>query len=82
MAIRNGRLVVGPQQRRGVSIITLEEAKRVDRFVMRVGARKAAAKRLGVGEGTIAAASFQGSSLLAATKAKLFDALEREECAA
>lgn len=77
------RPYIGPQVlRAGKSIITREEAMRVDRFVQKVGNRATAAKRLGVGYGTIELACLPGSTLLEATKAKLFEALEREERAA
>lgn len=78
----DGKVRIGPQQRRDVSIITLEEAKRVDRFVMKVGSCVVAAARLRVGYNTVLAARHPGSALLASTKTKLLDALEREERAA
>ncbi|MBX3260755.1 MAG: hypothetical protein KF782_13800 [Labilithrix sp.] len=77
----DGRKLTGPRHR-NVAIITLEEAKRVDRFVMTVDGRAKAAKRLGVGEGTVTSAVFTGSTLLRATRDRLFEALAREERAA
>ena len=68
---------IGAQtMRAGRIAVSREEARRLDRFVMRVG-RREAASRLGVGETTIDIATEQGV-VLRKTHERLFEALARE----
>ena len=67
-----------PQQLRpSCCVVSREESARVDAFVMRYG-RRVAAKRLGIGAMTLDAAADQGR-MLAVTKVRLLEALDREE---
>lgn len=70
-----------PQQlRAAVVVVSREDSRRLDRFVLRVG-KKNAARMLGLGESTVVAGCDQGR-MLAATRDRLFAALEREESSA
>lgn len=71
-----GKKMVGPQQL-GRVMLSREEARRLDQFVIRIG-RREAASRLGVGESTVVAGVELGT-MLAITKARLLEALGREE---
>lgn len=69
----------GPQQNRAsVVILSDEETRRVRRFVARIGHVGNAARALGVGDTTLTAARGYGR-MQVRTRAKLLDALTREE---
>lgn len=70
-----------PQQlRKAVVVVSREDSLRLDRFVQRVGLAKAA-NRLGMGLSTVVAGIDQGR-MLAATRDRMFEALDREEAQA
>lgn len=58
--------------------MTREEAMRLDRFVLRVGSRRAASARLGISVQVIDAVVEQGV-VLRATRDRLLEVLAREE---
>ncbi len=64
----------------GRSLITRDEAMRVDALAMRCGGMKHAAIRLGVGLCTVEIAIEQGR-MMRVTRDRLIAALEREEAA-
>lgn len=58
--------------------VTRAEARRLDRFVMRVGSRRIASERLGVSVPVIEAVVEEGV-ILQSTRERLLEVLEREE---
>lgn len=69
----------GPQQlRRSVVVLSREESRRVDAFVLRVGLQPAA-KALGVGPFLLKAACEDGGRMLGKTRDRLFAALALAE---
>jgi len=66
-----------PATRRSYHRLTPGEAHALREIVARVGGIKPAARRLGVGDTTLEAALYDGP-MLAATKARLLDAMARE----
>lgn len=71
--MQNRKYIGSQVLRAGRVMLTRDEARRVDRLVMRVGKREAA-KLLGVGETTVEIAIEQGT-LLTATRARLLEKL-------
>ncbi len=68
-----------PQQfRRCACVLSREESRRVDAFVQRVGLLPAA-KTLGVGVALLSAAREDGGRMLAKTRVRLLEALDRAD---